>query len=67
VRNKQHKIIILLPIRVSVAVASTLQDLSVYLSKNLTKPERACGFKGFLSFEWDIKCLENLGFTKPCA
>jgi hypothetical protein len=45
---------------------STLQDLAVYLEKpDLTAPVRKCGVK------WDaaarLRCLEDLGFSTPCA
>lgn len=44
---------------------SDLQDLTVYLEKNLTKPVRACGARmvGFLI----RRCLYGLGFTSSCV
>ena len=45
------------------AACSTLQDLTVYLSMNLTVPVRKCGMKGVLSKRWGFNCIKNLGFT----
>ena len=44
---------------------SNLEDLAVYLERNLTKVVRGCGAKtiGFLI----RRCLRNLGFTTPCV
>ena len=47
---------------------SNLLDLSIYLTKDLTKPARICGAKSFISSEWTIGCLTTtIGFTKECA
>jgi len=49
-------------------LCSTLQDLSAYMQyKDMTSPVRKCGFKGFVSQKWAMKCLSNLGLTEPCA
>lgn len=50
-------------------LCSTLADLSVYMRElDLTTPVRDCGIK-YLSGPADahIQCLQDLGFTKPCA
>jgi len=45
---------------------STLQDLAVYLEKpDLTAPVRRCGVH--LSAESTLQCLQDLGFSSPCA
>eukprot|EP00466_Bigelowiella_natans_P005205 jgi/Bigna1/53172/estExt_Genewise1Plus.C_160084 len=52
----------------SSGLCSTLQDLSAYMQyKDMTSPVRKCGFKGFVSQKWAMKCLSNLGLTEPCA
>ena len=45
---------------------SSLQDLGVYMSQNLTTPTRLCGAAGalFPSLEW--KCMQKLGFSEMC-
>lgn len=50
-------------------LCSTLADLSVYMRElDLTTPVRDCGIK-YLSGPADahVQCLQDLGFTKPCA
>jgi len=50
-------------------LCSTLVDLAVYMRElDLTTPVRDCGIKN-LSGPADahIQCLQDLGFTKPCA
>jgi hypothetical protein len=50
------------------AACSTLQDLSVYVANaDLTTPVRICAFKSFVSRQWSMQCLEELGFTPACA
>jgi hypothetical protein len=45
---------------------STLQDLAVYLERpDLTAPVRWCGIRTDASAS--LTCLENLGFSTPCA
>jgi hypothetical protein len=45
---------------------STLQDLAVYIEKpDLTAPVRRCGMKWNMSSR--LQCLEDLGFSTPCA
>jgi hypothetical protein len=48
---------------------STLADLSVYIEhQDLTEPVRRCGLDNTLAGkEAHIACLEELGFTLPCA
>lgn len=46
---------------------SSLQDLSVYLTLNLTEPVRKCGEKSFFSKKWAKTCISNLGFTDQCS
>jgi hypothetical protein len=48
---------------------SSLQDLAVYIRyPDLTQPVRACGVEGMSSGkERNIECLQELGFTLPCA
>lgn len=50
-------------------LCSTLTDLAVYASTpDLTAPVRQCGIDALgQPIEVDIACLEQLGFTKPCA
>ena len=51
-------------------VCSPLADLAVYMRENdLTAPVRACGVLGFGDGGdvTNLKCLEQLGFDKPCA
>jgi hypothetical protein len=50
-------------------LCSTLADLSVYMRNgDLTTPVRDCGIK-YLKGPIDahVQCLQDLGFTKPCA
>jgi hypothetical protein len=45
---------------------STLQDLAVYIEKpDLTAPVRKCGMRWNASSR--LQCLEDLGFSHPCA
>ena len=48
---------------------STLQDLSVYAANpDLGAPVKQCGVDTFgMGFEANVRCLEALGFTRPCA
>ena len=46
---------------------SNLQDLSVYLSGDLTTPVRKCGIVGKISIYLSLKCLQGLGFTEQCS
>lgn len=48
---------------------STLQDLSVYIAEtDLTDPVRSCAVQGLDGDdEAAISCIEDLGFTEPCA
>jgi len=46
---------------------SSLQDLGVYVGRNLTSPVRKCGFKGLLSHKWLLGCLKDLGFSDNCV
>ena len=46
---------------------STLKDLSIYLSHDLTNQARSCGFWSFLTKRRTVKCLEKIGFTRQCA
>jgi len=50
-------------------LCSSLMDLSVYMEKpDLTGPVRQCALKGLGGDdEAALKCLEDIGFTKPCA
>ncbi len=50
-------------------LCSTLADLSVYMRElDLTTPVRDCGIKYLSGPMADhIQCLQDLGFTKPCA
>jgi hypothetical protein len=46
---------------------STLQDLATYLYyRDLTTPVRRCSALVWFK-SWSINCLEELGFTHPCA
>ncbi|CAK93061.1 unnamed protein product (macronuclear) [Paramecium tetraurelia] len=46
---------------------STLQDLAVYLTTDLTRPVRKCGLMYGLSQHYLLKCIKGLGFTDTCA
>ena len=46
---------------------STLKDLYVYLTRDLTRPVRACGVKHFASHNKLRKCIKSLGFTDACT
>ena len=46
---------------------SSTQDLSVYLSMNLTSPVRKCGMKGVVSLSWAYECIKDLGFSDECS
>jgi hypothetical protein len=50
-------------------LCSSLQDLSVYMRHpDLTEPVRACGLLALTATEADAQaCIEDLGFTPPCA
>lgn len=50
-------------------VCSTLEDLRVYAADpDLGAPVRQCGIDTFSQgFEANVRCLEGLGFTRPCA
>ena len=45
---------------------SSLQDLGVYMSRNLTRPTRLCGALGFVSRRFERECLKGLGFSDEC-
>jgi hypothetical protein len=50
------------------AACSNLQDLGVYISRNLTDDTRQCGLEGvFLGQEHVFECLQKLGFTDMCS
>jgi hypothetical protein len=53
----------------SCGVCSSLDDLTVYMEQgDLTEPVRACGIEHVFSTEEEhVACLEDLGFTAPCA
>lgn len=53
----------------SCGLCSTLEDLAVYMARpDLTEPVRACGLQNALAgHEALVGCLEELGFTLPCA
>jgi hypothetical protein len=46
---------------------SSLNDLAVYLSGDLTTPTRKCGMLGALSAAFAMKCLLDIGFSENCA
>lgn len=48
---------------------SSLQDLAVYISQtDLTAPVRQCGIEGItLGREASMTCLQEIGFSSPCA
>lgn len=46
---------------------STLKDLFVYLTTDLTRPVRKCGIKHFASHSKLRKCIKSLGFTDACT
>ncbi len=46
---------------------SSLQDLGVYISRNLTESTRYCGFLGIISADAQRNCLKKLGFSDMCA
>jgi len=49
-------------------LCSSLKDLIVYVAKpDLTTPVRKCALKSFISEEWALDCLQDLGFSEPCA
>jgi hypothetical protein len=49
-------------------VCSSLADLAVYASElDLTTPVRACGIQASGDFDANVTCLEELGFSRPCA
>jgi len=45
---------------------STLQDLGVYIGRNLTSATRKCGFQGIISTRMMTRCLQELGFSANC-
>lgn len=45
---------------------SSLQDLGVYIGRNLTTPTRICGALGILSDSLIDKCLKRIGFSDLC-
>lgn len=45
---------------------SSLQDLGVYMGRNLTAPTRKCGLQGLFSKRMMTKCLKRLGFSDNC-
>jgi hypothetical protein len=46
---------------------STLQDLAVYLARDLTAPVRECGLRHFYSEGATLECIRRLGFSEGCA
>ena len=46
---------------------STLNDLAIYLSVNLTAPTRQCGMIAAFSESSGLKCLLDIGFSEQCA
>ena len=47
---------------------SNLKNLSVYLTKSLTKPSQKCTYIDFFSKKKALKCfVEKIGFTEKCA
>ncbi|CAF1130014.1 unnamed protein product, partial [Brachionus calyciflorus] len=46
---------------------STLNDLAIYLSINLTVPTRQCGMLATFSESKGLKCLKDIGFSDHCA
>ncbi|RNA13468.1 hypothetical protein BpHYR1_012004 [Brachionus plicatilis] len=46
---------------------SSLNDLAIYLSVNLTAPARKCGMVATLSESNGLNCLKEIGFTDQCA
>ena len=50
-------------------LCSSLQDLSVYIARgDLTDPVRRCGISGIThGHEGTVRCIQELGFTLPCA
>lgn len=50
-------------------VCSTLADLHLYASNpDLGAPVKQCGVDTFgMGFDANVRCLEGLGFTRPCA
>lgn len=50
-------------------LCSTLQDLAMYLGYlDLGSPVRQCAVRNFISpFESLVTCIEDLGFSGPCA
>ena len=57
------------PIYDACGVCSTLQDFVVYAKDpDLGTPVRECGGDTFANgFEEDVKCLQALGLSRPCA
>jgi len=50
------------------AACSILQDLGVYISRNLTDETRRCGLEGtFLGQQHVLNCLKEIGFSNECA
>ena len=45
---------------------SSLQDLGVYLGRNLTEPTRRCGALSIVSADLMRKCLQRIGFSDNC-
>ncbi|MEE2644987.1 MAG: hypothetical protein VYD19_08645 [Myxococcota bacterium] len=49
-------------------LCSSLRDLAVYIEKpDLTDPVRRCGLAGLNDLAQTQGCLEELGFSSPCA
>lgn len=53
----------------SCGLCSTLQDLAVYASNlDIGKDVKTCGIRNLTApFNDLVDCIENLGFTRPCA
>jgi hypothetical protein len=49
-------------------LCSSLADLAIYAEQlDLTTPVRACGLSSGGDLTENVACLEELGFTRPCA
>lgn len=49
-------------------LCSSLADLATYVEQpDLTGPVRTCGLRHLADFDGLVRCIEALGFTRPCA
>lgn len=46
---------------------SSLNDLAIYLSVNLTSPARKCGMLAAFCESAGLKCIRDIGFSDQCA